>query len=259
VIGLLCLGLALGMGWELAAGPQSPPLAVLVWLGYINLSLAAFNMMPAYPLDGGRVLRAGLWWATGSQTRATRWAARVGQLSALGLIAFGLVRFFGGAGLGGLWIAFIGWFLLRAAGASQGQVELAEGLRGIRVSDLMARDCVLVDARSNLQQFVHEHLLRGGQRCFVVLEQGAVAGLVTSQEVRSVPRARWPYTTLDEVMRPLEQLCSVEPDTPASDSLETMGRDDVHQLPVVANGRLEGVISRGSILQFLRTREELNL
>jgi Zn-dependent protease/CBS domain-containing protein len=257
-IGVLCLGLGRALSGE-AAGSDSPVAAILVWLGLINLSLAAFNLIPGFPLDGGRILRAGIWWLTGERSRATRVAARVGQLVALGMIVIGLVRFFAGDGLPGLWIAFIGWFLLGASGASYLELQLAEKLKGLRVADVMAEDCQLVDGWLNLEGFVSDHLLRTGRRCFFVVEQGRVAGLVTLNEVKAVPRPRWRYTTLSEVMRPLARLRTVSPETPVSEALERMAREDVHQLPVVSNGHLDGVLSRANILRFLETRAELGI
>jgi Zn-dependent protease/CBS domain-containing protein len=259
IIGLICLGIARALGWTPMMDPHAPVQAVLVWLGYINIALAVFNMIPGFPLDGGRVLRAIIWWATGNGNRSTRIAARVGQGVAFFFIILGLVQFFRGEGFGGLWIAFIGWFLLEAARASYAQVEISEGLRGVRVADVMARDCQLVDSRTNLQTFVDEHLLRSGRRCFVVVESGGVAGLITPHEVKGVDRARWPYTLVTDVMRPIDKLRTVSPETPVTQALETMGRDDVNQLPVVSDGRLEGVISRGHVLGFLQNRAELNM
>ncbi len=261
VIGAGCLALAYALGWLPEKGmmrASTPLLALLVWLGYINIALAIFNMIPGFPLDGGRVLRAIVWWATGDANRSTRIAAKVGQLVAFAFIIWGIFRFFGGAGIGGLWIAFIGWFLLDAARASYAQVVTTESLRGVRVGDVMARDCPVVDGNSNLQTFVDEHLLRTGRRCFVVEEQGRIVGLITPHEVKEVERQKWPYTTVDKVMRPLDQLHTINPDTPLTQALERMGREDVNQLPVVQDGKLAGIISRGHILQMLKTRTELN-
>jgi Zn-dependent protease len=164
VIGVVFLGIAAALGWTAMSTPDTPLLAMLVWLGYINISLALFNMVPGFPLDGGRVLRALVWWRTGDAARATRIAAQVGQLVAMAFIATGVLRFFAGAGLGGLWIAFIGWFLLDAARASHAQVGIAQALRGVRVGDVMERDCPSVDGLSNLQTLADEYLLRAGRR-----------------------------------------------------------------------------------------------
>jgi Zn-dependent protease/predicted transcriptional regulator len=259
VIGAVCLVLAWLTGWNFSAETGSPLMAMFMWLGIINISLAIFNMIPGFPLDGGRVLRAIVWWITGDGNRSTRIASRVGRVVAMAFILLGIWRFFSGAGLGGLWIAFIGWFLLDAARASGAQVEITERLTGIRVGDVMAQQFATVDANSNLQTFVQEHLLPTGHRCFVVLEQGRPAGIITLHEVKAIDRARWPYTTVGDVMRPLESLRTVGPERPVAEALEMMGREDVNQIPVVQQGRLAGIVSRAHILRVLQTRAELDI
>ena len=156
-------------------------------------------------------------------------------------------------------MVFIGWFLLDAARASYAQVGIGESLRGLRVRDVMESDCSVVAGRSNLQTLVDDHLLRTGRRCFIVVENGRVAGLLTPHEIKQVERARWPYTTAESVMRPLEQLRTVGPEAPVVEALEVMGRENVNQLPVVSDGRLQGIISRGHVLQLLHMRAELNM
>jgi CBS domain-containing protein len=257
VMGVASLGIAWALGWKIGASPATPLSAMLVWLGYINLSLAAFNMIPGYPLDGGRILRSILWLTSRDAVRATERAATVGKVIALLFIAFGIFRFFGGAGFGGLWIAFIGWFLLQAATASASSVALTAGLQGVRVSDVMTADCVTLDGNMNVERFVEDYLLRSGKRCFVVQQNSEVAGLVTPHEIKELERPRWPYTTLADIMRPLDQLHTVAPATPVMEALETMGRDDVNQLPVVSGNHLDGIITRANVLQFLQTRAEL--
>jgi Zn-dependent protease/predicted transcriptional regulator len=258
VIGVVCLVLALMLGWNLAAEPESPAAAMFMWLGYINIALGVFNMIPGFPLDGGRVLRAVVWWITGDANRSTRIASKVGQFVAVGFILLGILRFFSGAGFGGLWIAFIGWFLLDAARASGAQVEITERLTGVRVGDVMAQQFETVDANSNLQTFVQEHLLPTGNRCFVVVQQGTPAGIITPHEVKTVDRARWPYTTVGDVMRPLETLRTVGAERPLAEALEMMGREDVNQMPVVQQGKFAGIISRAHILRVIQTRAEFD-
>ena len=258
LIGAACLLLAGGLGWSPGTDPSTPTRAVLVWLGYINFALAVFNLIPGYPLDGGRVLRALAWWATGDAARATRLAARGGQAVAYLFIVYGLLRFFAGDFLNGLWIAFIGWFLLNAAGASYGRIEMLERLRGLRVADVMERDCARIGSQARLQDLVDD-LLRSGRRCFVVVDGGAVVGLITPHEVKQVPRERWGEVAVAEAMRPLGQLRTVTPDSSVADSLEIMAHEDVHQLPVVAGGRLEGVMSRGDVMRVLKTRHQLGV
>ncbi|WP_447976545.1 site-2 protease family protein [Candidatus Nitrospira bockiana] len=261
-VGLLCLGLvwALG-GFEPGAEltPRTPPMAVFAWLGYINLVLAAFNMIPGFPLDGGRVLRAALWGMHGDKRRATRTAARTGQVVAALFIVLGFLGFFGGGGFGALWIAIIGWFLLSAAGASLVQLEMLTGLQGLRVRDVMTQDCVRIEPGVSLQTLADEYVLRTGQRCFLVAQDGAIRGLVAASDLKAVERERWPRTSVEAVMRPLERLQTVRPETPLADALEIMGRHDVNQLPVLSNGRLEGMLTRGQILRVLESRAELGM
>jgi Zn-dependent protease/CBS domain-containing protein len=259
VVGFLCLALASSLGWPMPAEPGTPLMAMLVWLGYINIGLAVFNMIPGLPLDGGRVLRAAIWSVTKDAARATRIAALVGQVIAGAFIVYGLLSFFRGPGLDGLWMAFIGWFLLQAAAASYLHVEMTERLRGVRVADVMTRDCALVDGGSNLESFVEEHLLRTGRRCFLIADNGGVAGLITPHEVKAVAKDRRPYTTVDQVMVPIDRLQTVKPDTPVTEALELLGRAKVNQVPVMSNGRLEGFVSRDLILQAVATRGELGL
>jgi Zn-dependent protease/predicted transcriptional regulator len=252
VIGGVCLAIAA----LVHGGASSPWIAMLQWLGYINLTLAVFNLIPGYPLDGGRILRALIWWKTGDPDRSTRAAARAGQVVAFIFIGVGIIRFFGGAGAGGLWIAFIGWFLLQAARESYVQVGLAHALEGVRVADVMTHDCTTVDGWLNIQNFVEQELLRTGQRCFVVMEKGEMVGLVTPHEIKTVDRARWPYTTLRDIMRPIDEVHSVTPETPLTKALESMSGEDLNQLPVVSQGHLEGVLSRAQVLNYLQTRME---
>jgi Zn-dependent protease/predicted transcriptional regulator len=258
LIGVICLGIALATGWKPPEFPSTPLPAMLMWLGYINIMLAVFNMIPGFPLDGGRVLRAIVWWINGDANRATKIAALVGQFVAFGFIVLGIWRFFGGAGIGGLWIAFIGWFLLSASRESQAQVAITEGLHGVRVADVMSRDYPTVDGHSNLQTFVEEHLVRTGRRCFVVTVNGRDEGIITPNEVSKVERNRWPYTTVDEVMRSLDQARTIGPDAPVTEALEVMAREDLNQLPVVGDGGLTGFVSRAHVLQLLQTRAELH-
>jgi Zn-dependent protease/predicted transcriptional regulator len=259
VIGVMCLAITVALGWTPPEFPQRPLPAMLMWLGVINIGLAIFNMIPGFPLDGGRVLRGIVWWITGNAVRATRIAARVGQVIAFVMILYGLLQFFRGAGFNGLWMAFIGWFLLSASRESYAQMVITEGLRGLRVGDVMSRDFPVVDAHSNLQTFAEEHLTRSGRRFFVVTLNGKPEGIITSHEIGAVARNRWPYTTVADVMRPLDATHTVNPNTPVTEALEVMARQDLNQLPVMNEKGLAGLISRAHILQLIQTRAELHL
>jgi Zn-dependent protease/CBS domain-containing protein len=259
LIGMFCLLVAWTLGWSPLVAPETPLLATLMWLGYINISLAVFNLIPAFPLDGGRVLRGFIWWITGDGVRATRVATRIGQVFAVAFMILGILRFFNGAGLGGLWIAFIGFFLLEAAGASRAQVENGEQWRDVRARDLLERDCPVVDGQDNLRTFVNESLLPTGKQCFLVQNGNKVAGMITPREIKGTDRAQWPYTTVGQAMRPLDQLRAVTPGTPITDVMEIMDQNDISRLPVVRDGRIEGVISRGGVLHFLLTRPAVDV
>ncbi len=255
-IGFAALGVARALGWQYDATPSSAGMVMLVWFGGVNVLLALFNMIPGFPLDGGRVLRAAIWGVTKDRVRATRIAGGIGQLVAVGLIVFGFLSLFRGAGFGGLWLAFIGMFLLEAARASTAEVELSEALSGVRVGDVMARDCMLIERGRPVQDVANE-VFRTGRRCFFVMDDGHVAGMLTPAEMRTVDRERWATTPAGEVMRPLERLHRVSPEAPVKDALEVIGREDVNQLPVIEAGRLKGVISRDQILRLITARAEL--
>ena len=259
IIGFGCLAISMGLGWHASAEPQTAVTAVLVWLGYINIGLALFNMIPGFPLDGGRVLRSIIWGVTKNADRSTRIAARIGQIVALLFILDGIWQFFHGGGFSGLWIAFIGWFLMDAAKGSYAEVETASALRDLRVSQVMSGDCVIVNRAISLQEFVDIYLLTSGQRCFVVEDQDRLIGLITLRDVTKIPRDRWERITVSEAMRPLMELRTVSPDTPVLDALKIMVRNDVNQLPVVAHGSLQGIVSRAQIVQLLQVRDELRL
>jgi Zn-dependent protease len=257
IIGFGCIAVAAALGWHPSAEPRTGVTAVLVWLGYINVGLGLFNMIPGFPLDGGRVFRAIVWAITKNADRSTRIAARVGQVVAFLFILGGLWSFFGGAGFNGLWTAFIGWFLMDAAQASYAQVDVAAAFRGLPVSDVMSHDCAIVNRDMSLQEFVNTYVLRSGERCFAVEDHGRFVGLITLRDVGAVPRDRWESTTVREAMRPLEELHIITPDTQVLDALKLMAGNDINQLPVVANGALQGIVSRSHLMQLLQARSEL--
>ena len=259
IIGFGCWAIAAVSGWKPSTEPHSAVTEVLVWLGYINIGLGLFNMIPGFPLDGGRVLRAIIWGITRNADRATRIAARVGQVVAVLFILDGIWQFFHGGGFGGLWIAFIGWFLMDAAKASYAEVEAASALRDLHVSDIMSRECVVVNRGMSLQEFVNIYLLTTGQRCFAVEDHGQLIGLITLRDVSRIPRDRWEQATVGEAMRPGTELHTVSPGTPVLDALKLMVRNDINQLPVVAQGSLQGIVSRAQIMQLLQIRGELRL
>jgi Zn-dependent protease len=258
VIGVAALALASALGWHFNAMPDTPGMVMLVWFGFINITLAAFNMIPGFPLDGGRVLRAILWWRSGNQARATHVAAVLGQIVAVGFIMIGFLSFGFAGNFSGIWLAFIGLFLIDAARSAVLETRVREGLRGVHVGDVMSRDCVTVD-RGTAVSDVAEQVLRTGRRCFFVTDDGRVAGMVTPQELRSVPRDQWTATPAAEVMKPVERLHLIDAGEPVTKALDAIVQDNVNQLPVLEQGRVRGVISRDQILRLVAARAELSM
>jgi Zn-dependent protease/CBS domain-containing protein len=252
VIGFLLLGIVRSWGWGLGREPVTPLASVLLWLGYINVLLGVFNMIPGFPLDGGRVFRAIVWWITKKPEKSTRIAAKTGEVVAFLFILYGLFQFFIHANFGGLWLAFIGWFLLEASRSSYAQVGIVSGLRDHRVADIMESNCARVEGYLSLRDFVDHYLLHSGSRCFVVAQNNHVAGIVTPDEVRKVSRENWDQTSVQSVMRPLGELRTIPPDMPALKAVELMNRENLNQLAVVSDGNLLGIFSRAQILRFLQ-------
>jgi len=230
-----------------------------LWLMRINLMLALFNLIPGFPLDGGRVLRALVWRITGSLPRATRVATSAGQLVAFGFIGYGVFTMFRGNIFNGLWLAFIGWFLQNAAATSLAQSNLRESLRGVTVSQVMTRDCPLVPSRLPLRQLVEDHVLSGGRRCFFVSEDDRLRGLLTLSDLAKVPKEEWPATTVGQAMVPWEKMVRVQPQTDLLVAFQAMDDANINQVPVIAGDELVGMLSREQVLRYLRTRAELGV
>lgn len=229
-----------------------PVATLLFWLGPVNILLGVFNLVPGFPLDGGRVLRAILWAATKDLEKATRWASWGGQAVGWLLIALGVLSFFSG-GLGqGLWLALIGWFLLSAAKASYEQTVIHEALRDTRVADVMRRGVDTLPPNLPVSVFVSEYILRTDQESFPVVVEGHLLGTVGGQDVRRVPRDAWETTPISEIMTPARNLETIEFDAPAVDALRKLGERDTDAVPVVErDGSLLGLVRRRDIMRWL--------
>jgi Zn-dependent protease/CBS domain-containing protein len=233
--------------------------ASAIWLARINLMLGLFNLIPGFPLDGGRVFRALLWQWTGSFHRATQMASFSGQLVAFGFIGVGILGVVRGNVLGGMWMVFIGWFLQNAASASLAEASLSELLRGVTVAQAMTPECPRVASDLSLERLVQEEVLGRGRRCFVVTDNGHLQGLVTLHEVKAVPRERWETVRVGEVMMRPDQLATVAPEENLLTALQKMDDTNVAQMPVVSGDRLSGMISREQLLRYIRVRAELGI
>ncbi len=257
---LVSLGLAGLFGGLFLLDRAIPYLAApSVWLLRINFILAAFNMIPGFPLDGGRVLRALVWRYTGDLRRATQIASFSGQLVAFGFISFGIFSLLTGNVFNGLWLAFIGWFLQNAAAASYAQTNLQQSLKGLTVRQVMTDECARVSGLTPVNQLVEEKILSGGQRCFLVSENGDARGLLTLRDISQVPQRKWPYLGTEELMLPLERTVQVEPDTELLAALRSMDQSNLAQLPVIEDGEFVGLLTRDRVLHYVRTRAELGL
>ncbi len=234
-----------------------PLLGLAKYLAYINLALALFNLLPGFPLDGGRVFRAIVWAITGNMRKATLIAANTGRLFAFLFIFAGVWQMFGGNFTGGLWIAFIGWFLDNAASAQVQQVTVQGLLTGHTVSQVMSSHCASVPAEVTLQDLVDEHILGSGQHCFLVKRGDDAVGLMTLQRIKEVPRSEWGATRAGQVMLPVDKLESIDPDAGLWTALEKLDRDGVNQLPVTRDRHVVGMLSREDVISFLRTLQEL--
>ncbi|MCI0489548.1 MAG: site-2 protease family protein [Blastocatellia bacterium] len=262
IIGPISSAVIAGLFYVVAAlvgDPQSPVGAMAGWLALINLMLALFNLIPGYPLDGGRVLRAILWGATGSIQKATRIASLVGEGFAYLFIIGGIILAFRYNNLiGGLWLAFIGWFLRDAARSSQQAMIFERALKGVSVRQVMSSDVPNVPGHIPLTEFFEEYLMQTGRRCFIVMRDDRLTGLITAHEIKAVPRDQWAVTSIQQVMKPFETMKTVGPDTELLRVLEIMQREDLNQLPVVSDERLEGLVRREDVLRFINTRAEFD-
>nr|HET6905087.1 site-2 protease family protein [Ktedonobacteraceae bacterium] len=244
---------------ELAIHNGSPLEGILGYLAVSNILLGIFNLIPGFPLDGGRVLRSIIWKATGSLRKATRITTMVGQVIAYLFIFWGIWQFFTGNILNGIWIGFIGWFLLNAAQSANSQVALQSMFKGVTVGRVMNATPTTVPANISLQRLVDEYFLPQGLRSAIVMQGDLLAGLITLGDIRHVPREEWTQTPVGHVMIPLEKLHVVSPEQNLNDVLPLMAGRDVNQLPVVQNGRLVGILSRDAIMRYLEVRRSLNL
>jgi len=257
---LSSLGLAAGFAGLWWLDRAIPYLAApSVWLMRINLMLAFFNLIPGFPLDGGRVLRAAIWHLMGNFYRATQIATFTGQLTAFGFMGLGVFTMLTGNWINGLWLVFIGWFLQNAAAASYAQTNVQQSLRDVTVAQAMTRDCPLVPTYIPLRQLVEEHVLTGGRRCFFVTENDRLRGLLTLTDVAKVPQANWTETTAGQVMVPWERMVQVQPGTPLLKALQAMDDAKVNQVPVVTGDELLGMLSREQVLHYIRARAELGI
>jgi len=241
-----------------------PLSTMLLWLGPINILIGLFNLVPGFPLDGGRILRSVFWAMMDDFRKATRWATIIGQGFGWLMILAGIAMIFGatipllGTGIGnGIWFAFIGWFLVNAAAQSYQQVLIEDMLEGVPVTRLMRETAPAVSPNMPLSAFVYDHVMRGDERAFPVMDGERLLGVVYVENLREVDRSHWDTTTVKEVMTPEKELEVVTPREDAMDAFQKLARKEMRQIPVVQNGELVGMLRRRDILRWLQVNSEM--
>jgi Zn-dependent protease/predicted transcriptional regulator len=231
------------------------------WLSLVNFSLAIFNLVPGFPLDGGRILRAILWGVTGSYPKATRIASRTGEAVGFILIALGLggALFGRQAGVGmfeGLWMAFIGWFLLNMARQSYAQVKTQDALAGLTVADVMTAEAPTVARDLSLEEYSQE-VARSKSRTHLVVADGQLAGLMTIETLKAVPQSEWAMTSVQAVMLPRERVHWASPAETALSLMDRMRQEHLQEVAVVDNEHVVGLVTFDSVGQAMQIRSEL--
>jgi len=257
----LVLGASFWLVARAAGGGATPVGGVAEYLGYINVALAVFNMVPGFPLDGGRVFRAITWHFTRDRAKATRWAVMGGRAFGTVLMIIGAAQVLTGMPLGGLWLVFIGWFLRNLAGASLQQQLLHDLLGGSVAADLMSRDPEVVSASLTLSDLVEHHFMRMRYASYPVMSGEQLLGMITLEDVKRVPSAEWPATTVGETLVPLASCAVISPTTSVEAALGELNKPSSRgRALVVEAGRLVGILSASDVARWihrLQSMEEL--
>jgi Zn-dependent protease len=254
IVSIASFGLAIlgaNLGWPTSVN------GVLWYLGFINAVLVAFNIIPAFPLDGGRVLRSILWHFKGNLRWATRITSAIGSAFGILLIVLGVVQFIMGNFIGGIWMALLGMFLRGAAQMSYQQLLVRRALEGEPVRRFMHTDVQSVEPDISLQDLVEDYVYRYHYKMFPVVENGNVTGCVTTRNVRDVPREQWSRTKVREIAVPCDQDNSIDVSEDAMDALKKMSQTGASRLMVLEDGHLRGIISLKDMLKFISLKVEL--
>ena len=239
-------------------GPESQFGAIVGYLAFINLILAVFNLLPAFPLDGGRMLRAAVWWFTQDFQKATRIAAATGSVLAIVLIGLGVLNIIGGAFVQGIWQMLIGFFVYSAAGASRAHAELRGSLHGVPVSRIMRHELVTVPADTPVQKLVDDYFYRHFYKVFPVVDgTGRLVGVVGLKDVANAKRDDWRNVRTGDIMKPLSEDNTVTSNAPAYEVLQMMQRRQNSRLLVVDGQTLKGMVTMRDIMGYLAVRDEL--
>lgn len=275
---MLGLGLVLGVGLSnpnLQTSVQNPSgfiaslgafETVFLWLGSVNIFLGFFNLIPGFPLDGGRIMRSIFWVLTDNLRKATRWASWIGQGIGWVMIITGVAMAFGaqvpifGSGVvNGIWLIFIGWFLNASASRSYQRVVVQDILEDVPVDKMMHQQKVSVVPQSTVSSLVNDHVMRSDERAFPVLENDTLLGIVTLDDIRSTPRADWDSTSVREIMTQSSELITMEPDEDAAEALTTLTVHDISQIPIVQESKLLGMLRRRDIVRWMQLQADIGV
>jgi len=254
----LAIAVLFGGVWWVGGAVGMPGAVTVVarYMAFLNVALAVFNLLPGFPLDGGRLFRSIVWKISGDLNTATRWATTGGRLLGYGLMALGVLELLAGLGLGGLWLVFIGWFLRNAAVMSLRQHVVASFLHGVAAREVMTPGPDVVTPALTLDELVEGHFLRKEHAAFPVVEDGHPVGLITLQHVKAVPRDLWGSRRVGDIMRDLSGL-TVGPRESVTRALELMEQEGERRVLVLDGDRLAGIISASDIAGWLQRRQEL--
>lgn len=258
---LAMAGVFYGLHFLLAQAQQPLAAGLMLWLAAINVVLALFNLIPGFPLDGGRIFRAIVWRRTHNYRRATHIAALVGRGIAFLFIIGGIAIVFAVPHLwfSGLWLIFIGWFLHDAAKATYQQTLLGRASSNITARHITDYGCPLVAPELKLEKLVREYILPTGRSCFPVAKEAVLEGIVTLPDIKRVPQTRWEVTLVREIITPANKLKIVYPDQDILSVLHNMDAEKVTHLPVVEKGKVIGMVNREDLTRFLRVRVDLKV
>ncbi len=254
----LVIGAFFAVLWAALQGPAPDVAAIAGYLAFINGIIAAFNMLPGFPLDGGRVFRSIVWARNRNLLRATRTAARTGEFVAYALMAAGAIQFFFNP-IGGVWMFLIGLFLRNASTTSYEQMVLQTALAGVSASEVARTDYTPVPPDMTVAQLVSDYMLAGRGRAYPVMAGQELLGLITLTDAQRLEREQWPTTTVYRAMTPFERLRTVAAEEDAVRVLQIMSEADVNQVPVVAGRLLRGIVSRGDVLRLIQVRRAVSV
>ena len=261
IVGPLTSLVLAGLSWGLAqlvTSQGTPLVAILNYLALVNTLLGIFNLLPGFPLDGGRVLRSILWGTTGDLAKATNIAATIGRFFGWALIAFGVYQLLTGNLIGGLWIAFIGWFLSNAAGSSRRQVTLREHLSGIPVRKVMDPTPEVVSSSASVEEVVRDILFQRRHRAAPVYQGDRLVGIVTLTDIKELPQHKWAETAVEDIMT-REPLYSVTPEDDLNSAMRLIAQHELNQVLVLEEGELAGLVNRADIIRYLQFSQELEV